>query len=656
MHRVLAATLGLSLLTLTLGACSQLQSQTSPPNEIVQPLQVSIGTPAQDIALNSDFPVQVSITGAEPSSEIAVVFTGVAGIQARDPAVTISADESGRASFQTMAIVSSRTHSSLIAGVRSGNHSATASLDVVFDTPAISFAAQSVGATGDTGRVIDIEQYYASIPTVTDDDYVTAYERSLHPTRTKTSADSATGLPSTILVENITYMRQDGTRTEPMSGIEYRLPNTGGGVPLPGELDGIPPDGFDAARTINPQGLGCGQSTATLKFTQIIDYNYNSSGSPTTPIIGNMPKGTYFRAVDNNAGLPDYILFEGWVGNNGNATITISNCDTSTWFDYSKPDVYFIFETRNNIGLTASHGTFIRRHWWRTNTYYNYAAQDLQGMTIQAIGDNAEALNMQRLWAKINSVYDWDRSAFSNMYSSFRADVLYPVFTYWGTAVVSRAAIGQMQMVYGDAHADPAIFHEFGHLAYYRRMMGESAYNSAHSCNMSSGCVQFPACGGCINHTLSANIGPEAAMIEGWADFFEGVAMTNVPGAHSKYGEYWDISTVMERPTDFYTLPSGQGNELRVAAFLWDMYDSYAGDDENLSHLGDAKARYRHVGGYFANMPLSSELANVWTTRIKPTLATAQRRDYCAALKLNTLGSLYPIPSGAPSNYCTTVQ
>lgn len=275
MRRVLAAVLGLSLLTINLGACSQLQSQTSPPNEIVQPLQVFIGTPAQDIALDSDFPVQVSITGAEPSSEIAVVFTGVAGIQAQDPAVTISADDLGRASFQTMAIVSSRTHSSLIVGVHSGNHSATASLDVVFDTPAISFAAQSVGATGDTGRVIDIEQYYASIPTVTDDDYVAAYERALHPTWTKTSADSATGLPSTILVENITYMREDGTRTEPMSGIEYSLPNTGGGVPLPGELDGIPPDGFDAARTINPQGLGCGQSTATLKFTQIIDYNYN---------------------------------------------------------------------------------------------------------------------------------------------------------------------------------------------------------------------------------------------------------------------------------------------------------------------------------------------------------------------------------------------
>lgn len=320
--------------------------------------------------------------------------------------------------------------------------------------------------------------------------------------------------------------------------------------------------------------------------------------------------------------------------------------------------MYFIFETRNNIGLTASHGTLIRRHWWRTNTYYNYAAQDLQGMTIQAIGDNAEALNMQRLWAKINAVYDWDRSAFSNMYSSFRADVLYPVFTYWGTAVVSRAAIGQMQMVYGDAHADPTIFHEFGHLAYYRRMMGESAYNSAHACNMSSGCVQFPACGGCIGHGLLENIGPEAAMIEGWADFFQSVAMTNIPDAHDRYNGATDFSGSMEHPQGAYpTLPAGPGNELRVAAFLWDMYDSYAGDDENLSHAGDAKVRYRHVGSYFVNMPLSSELANVWATRIKPTLTTTpQRRDYCSALKLNTLGAIFPIPANAPSNYCSTVQ
>jgi len=283
-------------------------------------------------------------------------------------------------------------------------------------------------------------------------------------------------------------------------------------------------------------------------------------------------------------------------------------------------------------------------------------------MTIQAIGDNAEALNMQRLWAKINSVYDWDRSAFSNMYSSFRADVLYPVFTYWGTAVVSRAAIGQMQMVYGDAHADPTIFHEFGHLAYYRRMMGESAYNSAHSCNMSSGCVQFPACGGCIGHTYTADIGPEAAMIEGWADFFEGIAMANVPRAHSKYGNLLNISTILEDPTESYSLPSGPGNELRVAAFLWDIYDVEAmydpedgdGDIHDFGAL-DVKARYRKVGGYFVNMPLSSELANVWATRIKPTLDVNQRRGFCDALRLNTLGALYPIPSSAPSNYCSSV-
>lgn len=106
---------------------------------------------------------------------------------------------------------------------------------------------------------------------------------------------------------------------------------------------------------VQPQGLGCGSSSVTLRFRQIIDYNY--AAQPDQPIFGNMPKGTYFPAVDYNGILPDYILYQGFVGNNGYASMTISNCDTSSWFDYSKPDVYFIFETRNNTGLTASHGT-----------------------------------------------------------------------------------------------------------------------------------------------------------------------------------------------------------------------------------------------------------------------------------------------------------
>lgn len=88
------------------------------------------------------------------------------------------------------------------------------------------------------------------------------------------------------------------------------------------------------------------------------------------------------------------------------------------------------------------------------------------------------------------------------------------------------------------------------------------------------------------------------------------------------------ISSHLEAPTISYpSVPGGPGNELRVAAFLWDMYDSFSGDDEEIRPEGDANARYRRVGGFFVNMPISSELVNVWTAKIRPTLNSAQRRN-----------------------------
>ena len=548
---------------------------------------------------------------------------GVGDVIAEVPFATLHTNEKGSAQFKTNAKVVRASHVSIVAGVGVENETISSSLEIVYDSPQSSFIAQSLNATAIAGVTTTIEDYYARIPHVSDSNYVTIYETP-NGVLLNTNGQAISGRPSTLFVDNIQYAKNDGSLTEPFSGLEYVLPDTG---------DGVPASGLQAA--------SCGSSSTTITFRQVIDYDY--SVSPPARLYGAMPQGTYFRAVDN-AIFADRILYEGYTGANGQTTFTYPNCDPS---GSGQPDVYFIFETRNNTRLTASHGTVTRRHWWRTNTYWDYAPSEFNGKVIRAIGDNAEAINTQRLWHKVNQVYNWDRQAFSDVYSSFRLDVLYPVFTYFGGARVSRAAIGQMQMVYDDANWDNTIFHEFGHEVYYRRMMGESAYNQAHSCSSSAVCTVFPLCGGCIGHSLFKDSGPEAGMLEGWADFFEAIAVQHIPAKHISFS----MNSYIEN-FDRYgwsgisSIPSGQGVEARVAAYLWDIWDNNSStpqiyDNDQVVGSGTPQERYRKVGGYFMNMNVSSEFINVWRSRIKPSLNSTDLAKHRSVLILNTLGAVY---------------
>lgn len=196
-----------------------------------------------------------------------------------------------------------------------------------------------------------------------------------------------------------------------------------------------------------------------------------------------------------------------------------------------------------------------------------------------------------------------------------------------------------MQIIREHAVFDGVLFHEFGHLAYYRKMLGAAQYTSEHACNLSGSCVSFPACGGCVGHEWNKDIGPEAAMMEGWADFFEAVT-TRVLNPNTSPS--WSL---IENPNSWkpaYTIANGPGVEIWVAAYLWDVFDNPGGtDDDPVLPSGNAQQRYNSVASYFVNMPLSSELRHVWVQRIKPTLSPTGLSQHQTALALNTLASVY---------------
>jgi hypothetical protein len=613
------------LLGVVLTGCGK---REAPGSAVALNPSLTITSGVESIPLDRPFPVLISVEGVVPHAEFRVILTGVAGITPDRTTLTMVADRQGNSRFELSARVDSPGHASLVASALIEEEIFSDSLEVVFDVQGVRFAAQGVGASSSEGRAIDIMDYFAAIPSTSDPNYVMWYELG-DPGLAALSTNGAADLPTTLLVDDIQYMTLDGMLTEPVSAIEYFLPDTGGGVPLPGEIEGIPPgyDGLSAPPgELYPQA-NCGSAPTYVNFRQTID-----------GVTHFMPQGTYIRAVDYNGALPDRILAEGFIGANGRFSFNLNICDTSSWFDRSAPDVYFILETRTNNGLTASHGTFTRRHWWRTGTYFNYSPAAIQNMTITVTGANAEARNTQRIWHKTHQVRDWERSATG---VTFPADILYPVSDYMGIADASRAFIGQMQIVYAHALYDSVLFHEYGHLVYYRNMLGATNYNSGHACNITANCIRFPFCGGCLYHDFSKDIGPEAAMIEGWADFFEALTTRHIDGVL----EGWNA----ERKETYY--PAGLGSEVRVANYLWDLWDTTASVDpvwpsiestaeDPISPTGNAQARYKTVLNHFQNMPLSSELRHVWLSRIKPSLNAQGIQNHCAVLRYNTLGAI----------------
>jgi hypothetical protein len=179
-------------------------------------------------------------------------------------------------------------------------------------------------------------------------------------------------------------------------------------------------------------------------------------------------------------------------------------------------------------------------------------------------------------------------------------------------------------------------------------MYGESTYNYFYRQSIQSfQSGQFPACWNCPGHSYIKDIGGSAAMIEGWAGFFEAVTLASIANAVIPVGA---ITTFVENP-DSVTFggvspATGLGAEIRVAAYLWDLWDNPAltprpsTDGDPVSPSGSTQQRYSKIANYFMNMDVLSSLQSVWQQRIKPTLSNQEISDHCTVFKMNTLGAI----------------
>lgn len=331
-------------------------------------------------------------------------------------------------------------------------------------------------------------------------------------------------------------------------------------------------------------------------------------------------------------------------------------CDMGVWFFRDAPDLYFIVEARNQANVRMVYGSARSVHWFRTETWWNSSPAAMNGKTINLVSATADSTNAWRVWERTNAVYNWHAQAMASDYPRLPLNVLFPANDLLGIANASRAAFGEIQLLGKDFNSDHTLFHEFGHQTYYMNVLGQQQYiNSMPAGYMASG--TFPLCTDCMSHSLLSSKGEQYGMIEGWADFFEAVAFRNVaPYA----GRYDYIADIIENPDNHsfqeapHLIPTGAGNEVRVASYLYDLYDNDADsvfaesgellttDGDAVSPVGSAQARYRNVAKYAFGGHTDWGLTTYWFNKIKPTLSAAELVQHCKILVKNKLNLAEP--------------
>ncbi len=590
--RVLAVVFVLCLFVLS--GCN-----TTPPAPAEAPSepQIKIEALTKQIPLNQSFPVAVKVAGAASDTLVEVSVTGMSGITPSTKLVMLRTDQQGAAEAHFDATVDKADYLMLSVNANLGGTNYSDTLNILYGSPSSGLSIQSSGE----GTVVDEDNYLDSLPRATEEDYLEWFEEE--------SADGAVQEPApdsppVVIIEGVQYSTLDGSLTEPEYAVEYFLEGTGEGEPGPADLaEEAGASGDELSLQLNCSGP---LIWTYVYFVHRIDLNGNGYLDTSETAIA-VPKGTHVDVLDKNQN--STLLYTGYVGDNGRLDFPLPPCDAAVR-NNSDPDPLFKIIGESNKGVSTHYGVLNYRHEWRTGVYYDMNSYEMMGKVIDITAtSNANNTKAQRIWYRLNQVHDWVRSTGSG-YNNFPVDVYYPA-TEYGT---SRAAIGRMFIVAGHATEDNVLFHEFGHEAYYRRMYGESSYNADY--RYSTKALQpgvFPSCYGCLGHSLLLNSGQEAAMIEGWADFFEAVT--------TRY--FLDVSVELPRfiedPRKYRpanTLHEGPGVEIWVAAFLWDWYDTPADnggtDDDNIAVPLTPQGRYENVASRFVNVNAESYLSSMW--------------------------------------------
>ncbi len=483
-------------------------------------------------------------------------------------------------------------------------------LYVNFNEPTVSddvLGTLNVGS--ELGEPVTVEEYIADAPVAKTVDEVETLRASNAPV---------------FVIDDVQFLDELGKLSEPVSAVQFSTGTV--------EVENSSPQ-------LRTQAACATKETYVFLKTSVSGSNVN------------VPTGTrvFVNAIASPGG-PNVRAVK-YVQDGGRVNFNLA-CDK---------DIFFTLEGYTNTGLTIHNPS-------NGGRIYNWSqliagtkiltADDVRGRVLNfgTSGDSISRLS-QRVWFRVNQVYDWERTSYGSPYTNdrFALDIVYPARDFSNNAR-SRAAYGQMQIVDGDALEDPTLFHEFGHEVYYRRLLGGSQFEY-YSREAVAGRGAYPLCAGSLSWTPWKQVDGCAGMLEGFALWFDAVA-TRALGTESRPVNVFQPEP---RSTTFNRSFATPG---RVAQYLWDGMDVHlplsqltaaearfrdTDQPADFRNLGDkitstdknVKNRYAYIANFFTKGAPNEDLGYMWRYSIRPKLSADGVSKHCDVLEFNLVGRLY---------------
>lgn len=544
------------------------------------------------IPLGDSFPITIKIDNAPPDQEISLDLNDY-GITPSVSSTTITADSMGHAELS----LSGRSVKPelVMLNVRAflTESTITSVLYVNFEPLLVGELHAQAAATD--GEPIAIGEYFADLPVVTG---LTGLE------------DYGADKPAALVVNNVQFPTEDGGLEEPIDLVAFNA----------GEQTG---DGESVA-----QLQSCTRAWTKVYLKSYIDGSYQPIPASTKVYVSG---NGYYADGRIQGATTKQTLATG----SGGALEFYAGCDKKVFFQvvaWTHTGIY------NHIRVN---GGYKLQSWYKDVVAPSGSvttATSLRGDTV-AVSSSGSASNVklaQRVFYKINKVYDWERTSHS-LYSTFPLSIVYPD----GNSAVntSRAHHGMIYLESGDGDYDPTLFHEFGHEVYYRRMLGADTYRRHHESAVKGNGTYFPWCLGSLGWSIWSSADGCAGMLEGFALWFESVSTRAVSGARQRDTKIFEP----ENKPPVSGSNAGGAVPGRVAQYLWDITDAHADSSSIVKDLdADAVrsttssigARYSNVAGYFRDANDERDFNYVLKYRILPRVS---RDAHCSVVRYNTL-------------------
>lgn len=551
----------------------------------------------ESIPLGNSFPIIVELEDFPPNDTITLDINNW-GIIPSISEASVTSDGAGRAEVRLSGRATKAQLNMLSVRASFAEGTAANVLYVNFEPSHESdFQAQAETIIGEP---VTLDEYYASLPVLDGLDALEVY---------------GSDKPGDVIVNDVRFPEENGNLGEPMDII---VSNAGSQVGT-----GEP----------SSTAASCTRALTKVFLKSYVDGSFQPLPSSTRVYIsGDMTAPSSHRTLNQTR----------HVGAGGALEFT-AGCEKTTTFKilaWTQTGIYIHTRTIDTYPLRTWQ-TQVVSPSGRINT-----PTSLRNTTVYASTKNS-ASNIQlaqRVFYKVNRVHDWERTS-HGLYDTFPLSVVYPD----SSQIIprSRAYYGRMYIKPADGAYDPTLFHEYGHEVYYRRMLGESAYQSSHEKAVKTGLSDFPWCYGSTGWSVWSHVDGCAGMLEGFALWFESIT-TRVLSNRWRDTNLFDP----EVKPSISSKPAGAAVPGRVAQYLWDVTDAHALSNTNAQNLipdtdADAvkyynslesvKQRYARVASHFYNAHPVENFTYMFKNRISPKLSSSQRDLYCSVVKYNTL-------------------